>query len=298
MTGNGTKWSTSGILVAGDGTQGSGSTQLNSSRCVYVDANFTVYVCDTSNNRIQMWTQGASSGVTVAGGTSGIGANQLKRPLGLTFDNNGNMYVADTGNNRVQKFAPGSTSGVTVAGNSFGNNGVSASFLDTPTNLLVDNSGYLYVTDNANNRVMKFPPNSTSGTSGTNVFGGSLGNTVYGIAFQNATQNNVFVSLDGAPAVQLRTLGQSVVNSTVANSASVNKPQTLAVDGYGNVDVGDGGSNRVYMFCAGSWIRRTLIQASNATPSTTRLTGIALDSNMNLYVTSTNSSGVYKFLYG
>lgn len=262
-----------------------------------MDANFTLYICDTSNNRIQKWPQGASSATTVTGGTSGgTGATQLSLPLGLSFDNNGYLYVADSGNHRVQKFTPGSSSGVTVAG-VVGSSGSSNSLLNKPTNVIVDNSGNSYVTDYINNRVMKFPSTSASGSNGTNTFGGSLGNTVYGIAFQDTSQKNVFVSLDTTPAVQWRTLGLSVTNATVGSSTSYTAPKGLAIDGYGNVYVVDSSSNQVVMFCVNSWIRRVLIQGSAISPALTLSGGIALDSNMNLYVTSASPDGVYKFSY-
>lgn len=209
------------------------------------------------------------------------------------------MYVADTGNHRIQKYAPGSTTGVTVAGDSAGNSGWTTSFLNSPTSVIVDNDGYIYVTDSTNKRVMKFPPNSTSGTSGTSIFGGSLGNTVYGIAFRDALQKDVFVTLDGARSLQWRTLGLSTINATVASGSSAfSSPQTLAVDGYGNVYVGDGSNSgkQVVMFCSGSWIRRVLILGASTTPKIKTPTGIALDSNMNLYVTSTTPDAVYKYV--
>lgn len=295
FTGNGTQWNSTATRVAGNGLQGTANNRLKNPQCVYVDVNYTVYVCDNTNNRIQMWLKGASTGSTVAGGSSGTGANQLNGPLGLTFDNNGYMYVADAGNNRVQKYAPGSTTGSTVAGSNTGTSGTTNSLLSSPTNVIVDNSGNIYVTDYTNRRVMKFPSGSTSGSSGTNIFGGVLAGTTYGIAFQDSLQTNVFVSLDAVPSIQLRTLGLSSINATVATSTSYTTPQGLAVDTYGNVYVVDSGLNQVLMFCAGSWIRRVLIQGSSA--SLTLAGGIALDSDMNIYVTSTTSDGVYKFSY-
>ena len=65
-----------------------------------------MYVADTSNNRIQIFSLGQVEGRTIAGITSIAGSNStlLKGPYGITLDNQLNLYVADSLGNRVQKF--------------------------------------------------------------------------------------------------------------------------------------------------------------------------------------------------
>ncbi len=60
--------------------------------------------------------------------------------------------------------------GVTVAGD----NGAGSLLnqLNTPQGVFADGSGAVYVADQVNNRIMKFPPGSSSSTSGTIVAGG------------------------------------------------------------------------------------------------------------------------------
>lgn len=55
-------------------------------------------------------------------------------------------------------------SGVTVAGGAFGS---SANQFRGPWGVVVNDSGYLYVSDRNNYRVMRFPPGSTAGTAGS-----------------------------------------------------------------------------------------------------------------------------------
>ena len=84
-----------------------------------VDSNFSLYICDQYNSRIQKWTPNATSGITVAGlsnGTSGYHNSSLNSPNGVVIDTNGDLYIADTTAHRVQYWARGATFGVTVAG--------------------------------------------------------------------------------------------------------------------------------------------------------------------------------------
>ncbi len=103
------KWfsaATSGILVAGDGTPGSSSTQLNAPTDIVVDADEYMYISESSNSRITRWAPNSTCGMCLVGciGVSGTASTQLNGPHSLTFDSNGSLYVADFGNHRVQKF--------------------------------------------------------------------------------------------------------------------------------------------------------------------------------------------------
>jgi DNA-binding beta-propeller fold protein YncE len=57
-------------------------------------------------------------------------------------------------NNRVMKWAPGATTGVIVAGT--GTVGAALNQLAYPSYVLVDASGYIYVTDPGNYRVVRW----------------------------------------------------------------------------------------------------------------------------------------------
>ncbi len=98
-----------GTTVAGGNGPGSGSHQLNHPRAVWVSSKTgAIYIADTSNNRIQRWNQGATTGVTIAGspnGITGTDATSFNAPYNLILNSNETqMYVSDTGNNRIQRF--------------------------------------------------------------------------------------------------------------------------------------------------------------------------------------------------
>jgi len=61
-----------------------------------------VYVADSYNNRIQMFTLAGT--FSRKWGTFGTGNGQLNRPRGVAVDSRGLVYVADTLNHRIQVF--------------------------------------------------------------------------------------------------------------------------------------------------------------------------------------------------
>jgi hypothetical protein len=180
------KWApgaTSGVTVAGGNGEGSAANQLWFPIGTSLDGSGNVYVAELFNSRVQKWAPGATSGVTVAGGNGpGEAANQLYFPYGVSVDGSGNVYAADSGlygpnNIRVQEWTPRATAGVTVAG---GNGvGSAANQLSFASDVFVDGSGNIYVSDQLNNRVQKFAPPSPPTTSvllpskGATVSGGT-----------------------------------------------------------------------------------------------------------------------------
>ena len=65
---------TSGVMVAGNGTYGTGLNLLYYPYGVWVDSNSTIFVAEYQNHRVTKWTPGASVGILVAGGN---GAGRL-----------------------------------------------------------------------------------------------------------------------------------------------------------------------------------------------------------------------------
>lgn len=58
-----------GETVAGrvSGTDGNTPNELYYPRDVFADNNGNIYIADSSNSRIQLWTRGSSNGITIAG---------------------------------------------------------------------------------------------------------------------------------------------------------------------------------------------------------------------------------------
>ena len=109
--------------------------------------------------------------ITVAGnGTAGYSgdngpatAAQLKGPYGLGFDSAGDLFIADTGNNVVREVLRATGDIITVAGDGtagyLGDNGpATAALLDSPSRVVADASGDVFIADNLNDAVREFAP--------------------------------------------------------------------------------------------------------------------------------------------
>lgn len=86
------------------GEAGSGNSQFRKPKGIAVDdASGIVYVADTGNHRLQKFT--ADGQWLAAWGDSGSASGQFRFPAGVTVDlPTGHVYVADYGNDRVQAF--------------------------------------------------------------------------------------------------------------------------------------------------------------------------------------------------
>ncbi len=155
-----------GITVAG-GSRGTGANQLIWPTDVCLDASNHIFIADadlenSDHHRVQMWTLGATSGITVAGGEgTGNGPNQFGYLLAIALDNDGNLYAADNGVSgvpaigRVQKWTVGNRNGTTVAGGHLGG----WDQISYPTGVAVAANGDIYVLDGASNpRVQRYIP--------------------------------------------------------------------------------------------------------------------------------------------
>ncbi len=84
-----------GPLEPGDG-------QLSSPWGIAFDPEGWVYVADSANKRIQMFTPEGE--FLLKWGELGKGPGQFDNPVGVAVDSQGAVYVADLNNNRIQKF--------------------------------------------------------------------------------------------------------------------------------------------------------------------------------------------------
>ena len=170
---SGSTSATNAVTVAGGNGSGSAANKLSYPQDVYLDQSGNIYVVDGNNYRVQEFPAGSNSSTsatTVAGGTPGPGLDELSQPTSLLIDNSNNLYVLDQSGERVVMFPPGSsagTFGTVIAGNNGG--GIAANQFFVPKGIFFDGTGNLYVADQGNNRIQKFPPGSTSTTNGVTI---------------------------------------------------------------------------------------------------------------------------------
>ena len=232
--------------------------------------NGVLYVVDSNNHRIRRI---ASDGTvsTFAGSESGYvdgPANTAKfsSPSCLAFDTDGNLFVTDSGNNTIRKITPtGAVSTFAGSGNPgyLDGEGIAAEF-SLPAGLAFDANGNLFVSEYTN-RIRKITPTGTVTT-----FAGS-GNPGY---------------LDG--------------EGIAAEFAGLD---ALAFDGDGNLLVSDSGNDRIRKITPSGTVT-TFAGSSNPEevfqdgPANTAIfcnpTGLAFDTDGNLYVTDSNNSKIRK----
>lgn len=146
-----------------------------------------IYVADTNNNRIMVWTSAITANGQnanlVLGQTwfysngEGVSSTSINRPQDVSVDSNERLFVADTGNHRVLVWTNISSSGqaasLVVGQSSFTatGRGVSASRQSSPSAVEV-NGSIVIIADTANNRVVGYASSvNTSGQSANFALG-------------------------------------------------------------------------------------------------------------------------------
>lgn len=142
------------------GRQGNGRGQFAMSCGVACDTMGRVYVTDSNNRNIQIFTAEGKFLNTFAVGTSaknlgvtlwGETPPQIA-PVAVALDNSGYVYVSDDAGNRVLVFS--SDNGQCL--NSFGMEGFATGSFKSPRAIAVTRFGMVYVCDYHNNRVQVF----------------------------------------------------------------------------------------------------------------------------------------------
>jgi uridylate kinase len=335
--------------VAGTGSVGySGDGELATQAAlshpsgVAVDGAGNLYIADTYNNRIrevnssQVITTEAGTGALGDGGDGGPAFQaMLALPAGVRVDSQGNLYIADTYNNRVREVVSSSGVITTVAGTGApGFNGDGGApeqaTLSSPTGVVVDGAGNLYIADTENNRVREVVAGSDTistvagtGSVGYSGDGGpatqaalshpagvavdSQGNLYFSDQYDQGVRE-VFGSTGAITTVAGTGIAGFGGDSGPAAQATLNFPVGVAVDSAGNVFIADRDNNRIREVLSGSRIITTVAgtgapdfsgddgAASEATLSMPH--GLAVDSHGDLFIADTYNQRVREILSG
>jgi DNA-binding beta-propeller fold protein YncE len=254
------------VPLASIGSTGAGAGQINAPSDVAIDGSGNVYVADTNNNRIDVFSAngafihafgwGVDTGTaayevcttasTCQAGLGGGGPGQLNAPFGLAFDASGNLYVGGQFSHRIDVFNPAGPSFVhafgwdvappngdsafevctTASGCLTGDQGGEAGQFSYPLGVVLDGSGNLYVANSGNNRIDVF---NTSGPSFTRAFGWGV-NTGAGSFEVCTTASTCQQGIAGGGGGQL------------------NIPYAVALDGSGNLYTVDDADHRVSVY--------------------------------------------------
>lgn len=332
--------------VAGSGEQGfSGDggpateAKLSSPYGVSVDTQGNLFIADYYNCVIRKVSASNNIITTVAGngsfGYSGDGGSatqaRIGSPYGITVDAQGNLYIADYNNYRVRKVNSSDSIITTVAGNGtpgFSGDGASATqaSLNSPTDVMVDAQGNLFIADTNNNRVRKVNTTAniitTVAGNGIASFSGDGGPATqanirapYGMVVD--AQGNLFIADTNNYRIRKVSSSNNIINTVAGNgtatfsgngvlatSAALSNPRGVAVDGQGNIYIADTYANLVRKINVSDNVITTitgnLVNASSGDggpagqASTAMPCGVAVDSQGDLYIADTNSFSIRK----
>ena len=131
------------------GRAGTGHGEFNRPEGVCVDANDRLYVADSCNHRIQVFSPAGEFLRTY--GKAGAGRGELSYPYDIRTDPAGRQYVCEFGNSRIQIF-DAKDEVVEILGGT----GAGPGRFSNPWSIALDSKGNLYVADSMNHRVQKF----------------------------------------------------------------------------------------------------------------------------------------------
>ncbi|CAF1034432.1 unnamed protein product [Adineta steineri] len=243
------------------------------------------------------WNQ---TGQIVAGTTiQGSSANQLNNPSCLYIDNNNTLYICDQNNNRIQKWIQGAITGVTVAGDSTGNQGSTSTLLNNPMDLTFDNNGFMYVADSNNNRVQRFAPGSTSGTTvaGTTSYSSALTGLNRPSAIDIDNNSNLYILdmnnkrlVEWGPNATIGTL--LISDHTLNNGYDI----LLVSDSSNQIYISTQLNRVIYLWTFGASAPGMTLQTVNDSQNNlNNPEGMVLDSYGNLYVADRNNNRVVMY---
>ena len=139
-------------LVAGTDCPGAASYQLWGPSGIFVGLNFSLFVADSNNNRIQRFDPDKTNATTVAGnGMSG--SIFLSLPSDVILDGDGYLFIVDSHNNRIIGSGP---KGYRCVAGCMNTSGSASNQLLHPRSMSFDSYGNIWVTDCGNSRVQKF----------------------------------------------------------------------------------------------------------------------------------------------
>ena len=233
---------------------------------VAADASGNIYVADRASQTIRRISpdgevQTIAGMHNTPGSSDGTGsAARFNGPHGVAVDTVGNVYVADAGNHTVRKItAEGVVTTIAGTPGSWGSidaRGTAARF-NTPHGLTVDGAGTIYVADTYGSTIRKIASDGVvttlAGLAGNrgNVDGtGTAASFYYPTAIAADGVGNLFVadrqmhtirkvSADGEVTTLAGLAGTRGSSDGVGSAARFSEPSGLAVDGDGNVYVGD-----------------------------------------------------------
>jgi len=138
-----------GKLIRVLGRGGTGDGEFNRAEGLGIDLQDRLYVADSCNHRIQIFSPEGK--FLSAYGKAGTGRGEMSYPYDVKVDAQGLQFVCEFGNSRIQIFDRNHQP-VEILGGP----GVAPGQFNNPWGMALDSKGSLYVADAMNHRVQKF----------------------------------------------------------------------------------------------------------------------------------------------
>src|SRR5579871_1353892 len=288
------------------GSKGTDPNQLNFPEAIAVGPDGRLYIADTGNNRVVVWTADGEPVTTY--GTFGTRADwrnppQFNHPTGIFVYPNKQVYVSDSLNARIVVL---DVNGMVVT--TWGSQGPGDGQFSLPHALAEDNYGNIWVMDSGNSRVQIFSNlgvfNSTWGSFGTDASANTLAavmNVPLGLALNHIDQ--AVVADTGNFRVEVYNNGGIPVTAQGWYGEDgpyvFKEPAAVAITPSGMAAIADGASGRVIFYNSkngsfeflGEWRAKDEILNTNYSP---RFRGIACDPQNRLYVTDVQNNAVLR----
>jgi sugar lactone lactonase YvrE len=292
------KWAPNGLTVAGGHGQGNAVNQLFNPLGLYVDDDQTVLIADQYNHRIVKWKCNEKTGLVIAGGNGkGSRNDQLNAPSTVIIDKQTDSFIiSDLENRRVIKWpCRGDTTGETIIFNvrSYG--------------LVMDNDGFLYVSDEEKHEVRQWKIGESQGTlvAGGNGCGNRLDQLNCPESIFVDRDKSVYVS-DGNNHRVMKWVKDAKEGIVVAGGqgegnslTQLSNPRGVVIDHLGTIYVADFSNHRIIRWIQEATHGSVVVGGNGQGEQANQLKypyGLSLDRHGNLYVADTNNHRVQKFL--
>ncbi len=313
--------------VAGSANGTGSAARFNTPVGIAVDTSGNVYVGDEANELIRKITPAGV--VTTLAGQAGVPgsadgngtAATFSSPAGIAVDTNGNVYVADQTDDTIRKITPAGVV-TTLAGTpntvGFTDGAPTVARFNSPYGVAVDGSGNVYVADTVNLLIRKITPAGTVSTIAgspkvSGLTNGNGSNALFRAPVDVAVDGsgNVFVADENGdstirkitPSGDVTTFaGRQTING-YANGPGANAeftgPFGVCADASGNVYVGDTGNNLIRKITPAGVVStlagsQPFADGTGTAALFTQTTGVATDSNGNVYVVDTTNDLIRK----
>lgn len=148
------------------GKPGTGDGEFNRAEGLDVDAQDRIYVADSCNHRIQIFSRDGKWLKTY--GKAGRSLGELSYPFDVRVDRAGRQYVCEFGNSRIQVFGTNNEPLEIIGGP-----GVRPGQFNNPWAIALDSHGNLFVADAGNHRVQKLVVKKSESVTSKSVISGA-----------------------------------------------------------------------------------------------------------------------------